>query len=157
MKKVVLFYLLAPFLGLGQMGQVGETKVVSNRFGTSSEELPLLEYTPQREGGYYTFKYFKDLNARRKREVSGFTFSANEYELEYLRNFFISGFGNYKKRSLKVGDNILYVTGIYNSGYEQDGIKRPACADCEISVSVNDRSSFKLTKPCVKNLFDINQ
>ena len=154
MKKVVLFFLLAPLLGLGQTGQVGDTKSVSNRFGTSSIELPLLEYTAQGDGGYYTFKY---LNGRKKGEESSFTFSANKYELEYLRKFFIRGFGNYKKRSLKLGDNTLYVTGIYNPGYEQDGIRRPPCEDCEISVSVNDGSSFTLTKPRVNKLFDFNE
>ncbi|MFZ9031646.1 MAG: hypothetical protein ACO20F_10230 [Robiginitalea sp.] len=157
MKNVVLFCFLASILGLGQMGREGETKFVSNCFGTSSAQLPLLEYTTQGEGGYYTLKYFKDSNARRKGEESGFSFSANKYELEYLRKFLISGFGNYKKKSLKVGENTLYVRGIYNTGYEQDGIKSPACDDCQISVSVNDRSSFIMTKSCVNNLFDIKE
>lgn len=154
---MVLFCLLAPVLGLGQVGQMEETKFVSNCFGNSLTIFPLLEYTAQEQGGYYTLKYIKYPYAPRRGEEIGFNFKANKHELEYLRKFFISGFGNYKKKSLKVGSSTLNVRGIYNSAYELDGISRPACDDCEISVSVNERSSFVMTKSCVNNLFDFRE
>jgi hypothetical protein len=157
MKAVVMFCVLVPIMGLGQIGPEAEKKFVSNCYGSSMIMLPLLEFTTQEKGGYYTLKYFKNPYAPKPGEEMDFNFRANKYEIEYLRKFLISRFGDFKKKSLKIGDNTLYVRGIFNEGYEQDGFNRPACGDCEIMVSVDDRSSFKMTKSCVNNLFDFRE
>ena len=150
-----MFCLLAPMLGLGQMEPQAETKFVSNCYGSSRMMLPLLEYTVEENSGYYTLKYLDNPYTPKPGKEVDFSFRANKHEIEYLRRFLIGRFGDFKKKSLRIGNNTLYAKGIFNEAYEQDGFNRPACRNCEIMVSIDDQSSFKMTKSCVNNLFDL--